>query len=135
MVFFIGHGLLFSLVSQTIFAYLFIYRFGLGIFRSFLANRSNGANRLFVFDVVYFPYQNSEGKVSLFIFMLIAAGILLYGVVIAKIKASQTKQSAFIPALSILMVVMTIIEWVPGLRTSGTDYAWFIIVALLLCYT
>ncbi|GAE93682.1 KinB signaling pathway activation protein [Gracilibacillus boraciitolerans JCM 21714] len=34
------------------------------------------------------------------------------------------------------MVVITSIEWVPGLRTSGGDYAWLMIIPpLVLCNT
>lgn len=134
-IFFIGLGFVFSLVSQTgFFAYLFINRFGLGLFRSFWPTVQVLVIALVVFDLVYFPYSTSDGGTSLVIYILIATAILIYGWTIARIKAKQTNKQAFIPAL-FLMVVMTTIEWVPGLRTSGTDYAWLMIIPLLACNT
>jgi len=135
LIFFIGLGFVFSLVSQTgFFAYLFINQFGLGIFRTFWPTVQVLLIAFVVFDLVYFPYNASDGKGSLITYIGIAAAILVYGWIIAKIKAKQTNQRAFIPAL-FLMVVMTTVEWVPGLRTSGMDYAWLMIVPLLVCNT
>ncbi|WP_430789198.1 KinB-signaling pathway activation protein [Virgibacillus flavescens] len=135
VLFFLGLGFVFSLISQTgFFAYLFINQFGLGFFRSFWPTVQLLLIVFVVFDLVYFPYNASDGEGSLFVYILIAAAILLYGIVIAKIKASQTNQGAFVPAL-FLMVVMTTIEWVPGMRTTGTDYAWLMIIPLLACNT
>ncbi|MGY0694064.1 KinB-signaling pathway activation protein [Virgibacillus sp. FSP13] len=134
LIFFMGLGFVFSLVSQTgFFAYLFINQFGLGIFRSFWPTVQVLLIAFVVFDLIYFPYNASDDG-SLLLYILIAAAILIYGWIIAKIKAKETNQRAFIPAL-FLMVVMTTIEWVPGLRTSGTEYAWLMIVPLLACNT
>lgn len=33
------------------------------------------------------------------------------------------------------MVVFTTVEWVPGLMVDGTDYAWLMVVPLLVCNT
>ncbi|WP_319418016.1 KinB-signaling pathway activation protein [Virgibacillus necropolis] len=135
VLFFLGLGFVFSLVSQTgFFAYLFINQFGLGLFRSFWPTVQMLLIAFVVFDLVYFPYNSTDSEGSLIAYILMAAAILVYGLVIAKIKAKQTNQRAFIPAL-FLMVVMTSVEWVPGLRTSGTDYAWLMIVPLLVCNT
>jgi len=134
VVFFIGLGLVFAVISQTgFFAYLFINRFGLGMFRSYWPMIQGLLIAFVVFDLVYFPYKASEGT-SVFVFILMSAAILAYGWVIAKIKAKETNKSAFMPAL-FLMVVITSIEWVPGLQTSGTDYAWLMIFPLLACNT
>lgn len=130
-----GLGLVFSLVSQTgFFAYLFINQFGLGFFRSFWSTVQLVLIAFVVFDLVYFPYNSADGEGSLLAYILMSAAILVYGVIIAKMKAKQTNQRAFVPAL-FLMVVMTAVEWVPGLRTSGTDYAWLMIIPLLVCNT
>ncbi len=135
IIYFTGLGLLFSIISQTgFFVYLFINQFGLSLFRTFWPTVQVLLIAFVVFDLVYFPYNAVGGDVSLFWFILMAAGILGYGWIIAKIKARETNQRAFIPAL-FLMVVMTAIEWVPGLRTSGTDYAWLMIISLLACNT
>ena len=135
VIFFIGIGLVFSVVSQTgFFAYLFINQFGLGMFRSFWSTVQLLLIAFVLFDLVYFPYKEADGEIPLYLFILMSAGILLYGILISWIKASQTKRRAFIPAL-FLMVVMTAIEWVPGLRASGTVYAWLSVTTLLACNT
>lgn len=135
VVFFIGLGLVFAVISQTgFFAYLYINRFGLGIFRTFWPTVQVLLIAFVIFDLIYFPYKATEGEVSLIWYILMSAAILVYGYIIAKIKAKETNQSAFVPAL-FLMVVMTTLEWVPGLRTEGTDYAWLMIITLLACNT
>lgn len=129
------YGLLYSIISQAgFFAYLFIHRFGLGLFRSFWPTVQLLLIAFVVFDLVYFPYKASEGEVALYWYMLMSGAILIYGLIIAKIKADQTHKRAFIPAL-FLMVVMTAVEWVPGLQAEGTDYAWLMIFSLLACNT
>lgn len=135
IIFFVGLGLVFSVVSQTgFFAYLFINRFGLSLFRSFWPSVQVLLIIFVVFDLVYFSYNATDGEGSLLMYILMAAAILGYGLIVARLKAKETNKSAFIPAL-FLMVVITTIEWVPGLRTSGTDYAWLMIMPLLACNT
>ncbi|MDY0407238.1 KinB-signaling pathway activation protein [Virgibacillus sp. 179-BFC.A HS] len=137
VIFFIGLGLVFAAVSETgFFAYLFINRFGAGLFRSFWPTVQILLIAFVLFDLVYFPYISNKNS-SLWVHILIAAVILVYGIIIAKIKANETNKHAFIPAL-FLMVVMTVLEWVPGLRTSGAssnDYKWLMIIPLLVCNT
>lgn len=129
------YGLLYSIISQAgFFAYLFINRFGLGLFRSFWPTTQVLLIAFVLFDLIYFPYKATDGSVALYWFILMSAALLIYGLIIAKIKADQTHKRAFIPTL-FLMIVMTAIEWVPGLRTEGTDYAWLMIMALLACNT
>ena len=129
------YGFLYSIISQAgFFAYLFINRFGLGIFRSFWPTVQILLIAFVVFDLIYFPYQATKGDVSIFWYVLMSGAILAFGLLIAKIKADQTNRRAFIPTL-FLMVVMTAIEWVPGLRTEGTDVAWLMITSLLACNT
>ncbi len=131
LLFFLGLGLVFSVVSQTgFFAYLFIHRFGLNLFRSYWSPVQIVLIAFVLFDLVYFPYIGNEDS-SLHTHVLIAAGILAFGLIIAFIKAKETNKSAFIPAL-FLMVVMTTLEWVPGLRTEGSTYKWLMIVPLLV---
>ncbi|MFD1850657.1 KinB-signaling pathway activation protein [Oceanobacillus bengalensis] len=131
----IGLGLTFSVVSMTgFFAYLFIHRFGLNLFRSFWGAVQVLLIAFVIFDLIYFPYQGANGDVSLFWFVLMAFGILAYGWIVAKVKVKATNKKAFIPAL-FLMVVITSVEWVPGLQVEGTDYAWLMIVPLLACNT
>lgn len=135
LIFFFGLGLVFSVVSQAgFFAYLFIHRFGLSLFRSFWPMVQLLLVGFVVFDLIYLPYKAAEGSIPLYALILMSFGLLTYGIIIARIKAKQTHQRAFVPAL-FLMVVMTAIEWVPGLQASGTDYAWLMITSLLACNT
>ncbi|WP_077624002.1 KinB-signaling pathway activation protein [Sediminibacillus massiliensis] len=135
LLFFTALGLVFSLVSQMgFFAYLTINQFGLGMFRNFWPTIQVLLIAFTLFDLVYFRYRGAEGETSLLIYLLIAAAIFLYGWVVAKIKAKETNRQAFIPAL-FFMVVVTSIEWVPGLRSEGNVYTWLMIVPLLLCNT
>ncbi|RYG72822.1 KinB-signaling pathway activation protein [Lentibacillus lipolyticus] len=132
--FFLGLGFVFSVISQTgFFAYLFINQFGLSLFRSFWPAVQVLLIAFVLFDLVYFPYTNT-GDISIFWFILMAAAILAYGWFVSAIKARATNQRAFIPSL-FLMVVMTSVEWVPGLNADGTVYAWLMIVPLLACNT
>lgn len=135
VVFFIGFGFISSLVSQTgFFAYLFINRFGLGLFRTFWPTVQVLLIAFVVFDLIYFPYTAAGNEYPVIMYIGMSLAILAFGWIIAKIKAKQTKPQAFIPAL-FLMVVMTTLEWVPGLQTSGTEYAWLMIIPLLVCNT
>ncbi|GGA87977.1 KinB-signaling pathway activation protein [Ornithinibacillus halotolerans] len=137
ILFFIGHGLLYSVVSQTgFFAYLYVHRLGLSIFRSFWPIVQVVLIIFVLFDLVYFPYKGSDGEVSLIWFILGAFLLLTYSWIIAKIKAKETKAHAFIPAL-FFMVVFTVIEWVPALRIGfvGADFSLIMVLTLLACNT
>lgn len=135
VVFFTGLGLVFSAVSQTgFFAYLFINQFGLGIFRSYWKVVQIVLVAFVIFDLIYFPYQQAKGDRPLYLFILMSGAILLFGIIVSKVKAKQTNETAFVPAL-FLMVVMTALEWVPGLRVSGYEYALLMIIPLLVCNT
>jgi KinB signaling pathway activation protein len=137
MIFFIGHGLLYSAVSQTgFFAYLYVHRLGLSIFRSFWPTVQIGLIAFVVFDLIYFPYKREEGEVALIWFILAALALVIYGWIIAKIKAKETKKHAFIPAL-FFMVAITVVEWVPALRIGlvGSDFSLIMIFTLLACNT
>lgn len=130
MMFYIGLGFVFSMISQTgFFAYMFINRFGHSFFRSYWPVVQALLVAFVLFDLVYFPYQGSD--IPLYLLILMAAGILLIALIVATIKVKETNRSAFIPTLFV-MVVMTAIEWVPGLRAS-IDYAWLMIFPLLAC--
>lgn len=135
VLFFVVFGLVVSVISQAgFFAYLFIHQFGLGMFRSYWSMIQIVLVLFVAFDLVYFPYRASNGEVSVWLYILMSAGLLAFGYIVAKIKVSQTNKSAFVPAL-FLMVVLTTIEWVPGLQTEGTDYAILMIFPLLACNT
>lgn len=135
VIWYILYGFLFSIISQAgFFAYLFVNQFGLGLFRSFWSTVQLVLIAFVLFDLVYFPYTGMDGEIQLYLFILMAIAILIYGLIVAKIKARQTHPRAFMPTL-FLMVVMTAIEWVPGLRTGEVDYAALMIFTLLACNT
>lgn len=135
VIFLTGVGLVFTVVSQTgFFAYLFLNRLGLGVFRSYWPHVQIVLIAFVVFDLVYFPYQATEGEVSVLWYILMSGAILVYGIIIARIKAKETNKSAFIPAL-FFMVVITTVEWIPGMRTEGYDYTIIMIIVLLVCNT
>ncbi|MCA1012787.1 KinB-signaling pathway activation protein [Halobacillus halophilus] len=132
LLFFSGLGFIFSVISQMgFFAYLTVNQFGKGLFRSFWPALQLFLIAFTLFDLVYFRYQASE-EGSIAAYLLTAMGILGISLVIAFIKAKETKPYAFIPAL-FFMVVVTTVEWVPALRAQGSDYIWMMIIPLLAC--
>jgi KinB signaling pathway activation protein len=136
LVWFIGFGFIFSVVSQMgFFAYLTVHRFGLGIFRSVaLWNSVQIVLIAFVlFDLIYFRYQlfAKDGE-SIISYILIALGILLVGVIVAAVKRQQTNKEAFIPSL-FFMTVVTIIEWFPALRINDENWLYLMLIPLLVC--
>ncbi|UOQ49378.1 KinB-signaling pathway activation protein [Gracilibacillus caseinilyticus] len=134
LVFFVTLGFVFSLISQMgFFAYLTVNQFALGIFRSYWPTIQIGLIIFALFDLVYFRYQRMENG-SIIIFILTAVALLIFSLIVARRKAKETNKRAFIPAL-FFMIVITSIEWVPGLRTNNGDYAWLMIIPLILCNT
>ncbi|WP_163539086.1 KinB-signaling pathway activation protein [Gracilibacillus sp. YIM 98692] len=134
LIFFIALGFVFSLISQMgYFAYLTVNQFALGLFRGVWPMIQMALIAFTLFDLVYFRY-NAAGNESLMPYLLTAIVLFVTGWIVAGIKAKKTNKKAFIPAL-FFMIVVTTIEWVPGLRTSGGDYAWLMIVPLVLCNT
>ena len=134
-IWYVVYGLLFSVISQAgFFSYLFINQFGLSLFRSFWPTVQLLLVAFALFDLVYFPYKGMDGEIALYLLILMAVGILIYGLIISWIKAKETHQRAFVPAL-FLMIVITAIEWIPGLRTGEVDYAILMILTLLACNT
>lgn len=127
------YGFLYSIVSQAgFFAYLFIHQFGLALFRSFWSTVQLLLVGFVLFDLIYFPYLGAKGDMPLYVFILISLGMLLIGLVVAQIKSKQTNRKAFVPAL-FFMIVMTSIEWVPGLRTGDASFAAIMVFTLLAC--
>jgi KinB signaling pathway activation protein len=129
-------GFLFSVISQMgFFAYLTVHRFGLGIFKSVsLWNAVQIVLILFVlFDLVYLRFENfAEPGDSVLPYIGLAALLLIISLVVAWFKAKQTNREAFIPALFV-MVVVTVIEWVPVLRVNEKSWLLLMMFALLAC--
>ncbi|KHE71707.1 KinB-signaling pathway activation protein [Halobacillus sp. BBL2006] len=132
LLFFAGFGFIFSIISQMgFFAYLTVNQFGKGVFRSLWIPVQLFLLAFTLFDLVYFRYQAAEGA-SLWPFILTALGLFILSLLVAWIKAKETNNHAFIPAL-FFMVVVTTVEWVPALRADGNDYVWLMIIPLFAC--
>lgn len=133
LVFFTALGCVFSLISQMgFFAYLTVNQFGLGVFKGLWGLIQVALILFAIFDLVYFRFRAADGENALFGYILAAFGVLVLGLIVAYIKAKETNFKAFLPAL-FFMVVVTSVEWVPGLRSEGSDYTWLMIVPLLTC--
>lgn len=131
----IGVGFIFSVISQMgFFAYLTIHRFGLGLFRS--AKTWNGVQIILIafvlFDLVYFRETLFGEGAGISSYLVDAALLFIAGLIIAYVKARQTNQGAFIPAL-FLMVVVTAIEWVPALRVNDEKWLYVMLISLIVC--
>ncbi|QGH32764.1 KinB-signaling pathway activation protein [Gracilibacillus salitolerans] len=134
LIFFTGLGFVFSLISQMgFFAYLTVNQFALGVFRRYWSTVQVVLIAFALFDLVYFRYRSVEDG-TITPFLLTAIALFIYSWFVAGIKAKETNKKTFIPAL-FFMIVITSIEWVPGLRTENGDYAWLMIVPLILCNT
>ncbi|MCM3006729.1 KinB-signaling pathway activation protein [Priestia koreensis] len=137
LLWFIGIGLIFSIISQMgFFAYLTIHRFGLGICRSVsLWNSVQVLLTAFIlFDLVYLQVimaSSAESDVSPSRYIM-AGIVVVTGLVVALIKVKQTNKAAFIPGL-FFMIVVTIIEWVPALRANDTGWLYLMLYPLLIC--
>lgn len=135
---FLGIGFIFSVISQMgFFAYLTVHRFGLGMFRS--SKLWSIVQVFFIIFVLFdFVYLRSilmaSDSESVWNDILVAAILLVFGTIVAYIKSKETNRGAFIPAL-FFMVVVTIIEWVPALRTNDTDWLYLMVIPLLICNT
>lgn len=127
-----GLGLMFSLISQMgFFAYLTVHRFGLGMFKSLWNGVQIVIIAFVLFDLVYF--RHPEGQ-ALLPYLLPAIFLLLYGVIVAYVKAKETNKGAFVPALFFLIVVTTL-EWFPALRTDNEDWLYLMFFPLLISNT
>lgn len=136
MIWLIGMGFLFSLVSQLgFFAYLTVHRFGLGIFKTVgLWNSVQVVLILFgLFDLIYLRYENfAHSGDSIIPYFGPAIILLVIGLIAAWYKMKMTNQEAFIPALFV-MTVVTLVEWVPALKVDDRSWLYLMLFGLLAC--
>jgi KinB signaling pathway activation protein len=136
LVWLIGMGFLFSLVSQLgFFAYLTVHRFGLGIFKS--VSLWNGVQVVFIlfgiFDLIDWRYEKFAGSGdSILPFIVPAVIMLAVGLVVAWVKMKQTNKEAFIPALFV-MTVVTLVEWVPAIKVNDNSWFYLMMFGLMAC--
>jgi KinB signaling pathway activation protein len=132
----IGMGFLFSLVSQLgFFAYLTVHRFGLGIFKTVgLWNSVQVVLILFgLFDLIYLRYENfAHSGDSIIPYFGPAIILLVIGLIAAWYKMKMTNREAFIPALFV-MTVVTLVEWVPALKVDDRSWLYLMLFGLLAC--
>ncbi|HLS67443.1 MAG TPA: KinB-signaling pathway activation protein [Pseudogracilibacillus sp.] len=122
VLFFIGLALVFTVVSLTgFFAYLFIHRFGQGFFRSFWPTVQFLFILFAIFDLIYFSYRAGKGEVSLLFYIVMTVVIIVYSIIIARIKVKQTNRTAFIPTM-FFMIVITALELSLVLRAADVQY-------------
>lgn len=135
LIFFAGLGFTFSVISMTgYFAYLYIHRFGISLFRSFWPAVQILLIAFVLFDLIYFPYRGSNGEIGIYWLIFGAVLLFLYAWLVAKQKKKETNPSAFIPTL-FFMIVITTVEWTPALIAEGSDYVWLMLGPLLACNT
>lgn len=132
---FMGVGFIFSVISQMGFVvYLTIHRFALEIFKSFsLWNSIQIVLILFVlFDLVYLRYIAFGNGNSVVPYLWLPLFILLFGIVVSYVKRQQSSKDTFVSAL-FLMVVITVLEWVPALRVNEESWVYLMLFPLLGC--
>lgn len=128
-------GLLYSVISQMgFFAYLTVHQFGKGFFGYFWKHAQIVIIAIVVFDLVYLRYTRADEPGSLFPYIVVAAVLFLYSLAVAYVKAKDTHPRAFLPAV-FFMVVVTTLEWIPGLRTDDPATMMIMIVPLVACNT
>lgn len=126
--FFLGYGLVFTVVAQTgFFAYLFVHRYGQSFFRSFWPVVQVLLILFALFDLIYF----TSDELSLGFKFTLAGTILVVGVLAAWLKMKQTNGTAFVPAL-FLMIVISALELSLVLRAADISFILLMLVPVLV---
>ncbi|GAE26081.1 KinB signaling pathway activation protein [Halalkalibacter wakoensis JCM 9140] len=138
LIWLLGISAAFSLISQMgFFAYLTLHRFGLALFKSQkLWNYVQIILVAFVvFDLIYFRYiAFAEPGETILHYSVMPILLLAFGLLVAYLKAKDTNQGAFIPALFFIVVVTTI-EWVPALTVNDPKWLWLYFAPLITANT
>src|SRR5699024_244127 len=110
--FYLGYALVFTVIAQTgFFDYLFIHRFGQGFFKSYWPMVQILVILFALFGLIYL----SSKEIPLMFKIGMTIVVLVFGIIIARIKVKETNPSAFIPTLFV-MVVVTALELTLVLR-------------------
>jgi len=103
--FYSGKGLVYTVIAQTgFFAYLFINMYGRNFFRSFWPAVQLLIIAFVLFDIVYFTSKS----LSLTFRLGLMFAILIGGLIIAFLKVRETNRTAFVPALFVMIVILTL---------------------------
>ncbi|HLR23842.1 MAG TPA: KinB-signaling pathway activation protein [Pseudogracilibacillus sp.] len=126
--FYLGYALVFTVIAQTgFFAYLFIHRFGQGFFKTFWPVVQVLLMLFALFDMIFFT---SDDISALFKWSLvIIIGMTAY--IVATIKVKQTKKTAFIPTM-FLMIVVSALELSLVLRAGDVKFIILMLVPVLV---
>src|SRR5690625_1537063 len=126
--FFLGYGLVFTVIAQTaFFSYLFINQYAGSLFSALCPKVLLLFVILVVSALIYVPPKHD---ISLSAYIILAIVIVGVGAIVGYIKVKQTNFTALIPAL-FLMIAMTVLEWTPVLRGCELDYIILILLTLL----
>ncbi|WP_046176576.1 KinB-signaling pathway activation protein [Domibacillus indicus] len=129
----IGVGFTFSVISQMgFFAYLTIHQFGLGLFRSYWNFIQIALIVVVLFDLVYFRFEAFSKGETLGSYLVLAAILLIFGLITAYIKAKGKSKNVFIAAL-FFMVVVTTLEWLPVLQANEKSWLYLMLFTILPC--
>ncbi|PKR76537.1 KinB-signaling pathway activation protein [Halalkalibacillus sediminis] len=135
LIWFIGLGLVYSVISQMgFFAYLTLHQIGQGFFGKYWKHAQILIISFVFFELIYLRYIRAEDPEPLINYILVAAMLLVYSIGVAFVKAKETHQRAFLPAIFFMFVVTTI-EWLPVLRVDDPEWLMLMIVPLLACNT
>lgn len=125
--FYSGKGLVYTVIAQTgFFAYLFVNMYGQNFFKSFWPMVQALIIAFVLFDIVYFTSK----ELSLFFRFGLMFVILIAGLVVAYFKVRQTNRTAFIPALFVMIVILTL-ELSLVLRTGEANEIILMLMPLL----
>lgn len=103
--FYTGKALVYTVIAQTgFFAYLFVNLYGESFFKSFWPTVQVLVILFVLFDIVYFTSK----ELSLLFRISLMLVILISGLIVAYFKVKQTNRSAFIPAMFVMVVILTL---------------------------
>jgi len=126
--FYSGKGLTYTVIAQTgFFAYLFINLYGQNFFKSFWPTVQVLIIAFVLFDIVYFTSKELSLTFRIGLMLI----ILLAGIVVAIFKVRQTNGTAFIPALFVMVVILTL-ELSLVLRTGEANEIILMLMPLLV---
>lgn len=126
--FYSGKGLVYTVIAQTgFFAYLFVNMYGQNFFKSFWPMVQALIIAFVLFDIVYFTSK----ELSLLFRIGLMVTILIVGLIIAYFKVRQTNRTAFIPALFVMIVILTL-ELSLVLRTGEANEILLMLMPLLV---
>lgn len=129
--FFSGYALVFTVIAQTgFFAYLFVHRYGQNIFRSFWPTVQVLLILFVLFDIVYFTSKELSFAFRIGLMLV----VLIAGLIVAWLKVNQTNKKAFIPAMFVMVVILSL-ELSLVLRAGDADFIILMLLPLIAANT